>query len=303
MENKINLMEKKITPITWYEDVKKHFGEHVIDDDFMMFDDFSLVPTFGYPFKLDMTTCLICTKGKARGKINLKNYEINNSPCILVTFPEQILEHEYFSDDFEGFVILLSKRFRDSLVPLIKERGTIFLQLNKNPCFALDENSLSFLNAYRRIMESVFPDTNNLQHRSEIVKHQMLSILYYLYDTSSLMSDYIHINKPFGLKEECVNKFMDLLDINYKTQRQVGFYADNLNITPKYLSQIIKTATGKSVNDWIEEYVVLEAKALLKSTKMTIQQISDELNFPSQSFFGKYFKRLEGVSPKVYRES
>ena len=233
----------------------------------------------------------------------MKSFEISNSPCIMVTFPEQILEHEYFSDDFEGYVLLISQRFRDSLTPLIKERGSIFLQLNKNPCFSLDEDSLSFLNAYRRMLESVFPITDNLQHRSEIVKHQMLSILYYLYDTSSLMSNYISLNQPFGHKEECVNKFMNLAENNYKTQRQVGFYADNLNLTPKYLSQIIKTATGKSVNDWIEEYVMLEAKALLKSTKMTIQQISDELNFPSQSFFGKYFKRLEGVSPKVYRES
>jgi AraC-like DNA-binding protein len=75
-----------------------------------------------------------------------------------------------------------------------------------------------------------------------------------------------------------------------------------LSLTPKYLSQIIKASTGKSANEWIDEYVMLEAKALLKSTTMTIQQISDELNFPSQSFFGKYFKRCEGVSPKEYRE-
>jgi AraC-type DNA-binding domain-containing proteins len=296
-------MENKITPITWYADVKEHFSGQAIDDDFMLFDDFSLVPNFNYPFKLDMTTCLIFTKGRVRGKINMKSYEINNSPCILVTFPEQILEHEYFSDDFEGYAFLLSKRFLDTFVPSLKERGSIFLQLSKNPCLALDKNSLSFLNAHCEIMKSVFPNQDNLPHRAEIVRYQMLSIFYYLCDRSNLVPFRNQQNKPFGQKEEFVTKFIDLLENNYKTQRQVGFYADNLNITPKYLSQIIKTATGKSVNDWIEEYVVLEAKALLKSTKMTIQQISDELNFPSQSFFGKYFKRLEGVSPKVYRES
>ncbi|MDR1180556.1 MAG: helix-turn-helix domain-containing protein, partial [Bacteroidales bacterium] len=55
-------------------------------------------------------------------------------------------------------------------------------------------------------------------------------------------------------------------------------------------------------SDWIDNFVILEAKALLKSTNMTIQQISDELNFPSQSFFGKSFKRIVGMSPKMYRD-
>jgi AraC-like DNA-binding protein len=102
-------------------------------------------------------------------------------------------------------------------------------------------------------------------------------------------------------QNECVERFLELAEKHFKTERQVGFYAEKLHITPKYLSQIIKANTGKSANDWIDDYVMLEAKALLKSSKLTIQQISDELNFADQSIFGKYFKRLEGVSPKEYR--
>ncbi|WP_368077566.1 helix-turn-helix domain-containing protein [Parabacteroides goldsteinii] len=63
----------------------------------------------------------------------------------------------------------------------------------------------------------------------------------------------------------------------------------------------MKNYSGKSAAEWIDEYIVLEAMALLKSTDMTVQEISDELNFPSQSFFGKFFKRVSGVSPKAYR--
>jgi AraC-like DNA-binding protein len=81
----------------------------------------------------------------------------------------------------------------------------------------------------------------------------------------------------------------------------VGFYAKKLCMAPKYLSAVIKEKTGKSAFEWINDYVILEAKSLLKSTNMTIQQISDELNFANQSFFGKYFKRLAGMSPKSYR--
>jgi len=100
-----------------------------------------------------------------------------------------------------------------------------------------------------------------------------------------------------------LDNFLEVLQKHYKVERGVDFYADKLCLTPKYLSTVIRQTSGKTAGEWIDEYVMLEAKALLKSTKMTIQQISDELNFPSQSFFGKYFKRLEGVPPKVYRES
>ncbi|WP_298650554.1 helix-turn-helix domain-containing protein [uncultured Proteiniphilum sp.] len=90
---------------------------------------------------------------------------------------------------------------------------------------------------------------------------------------------------------------------HFKQHRGLDFYASKLCLTPKYMSTIIKQTSGKTAGDWIDDYILLEAKALLKSTNMTIQQISDELNFPSQSFFGKYFKRLTGVSPKEYRKS
>ena len=100
-----------------------------------------------------------------------------------------------------------------------------------------------------------------------------------------------------------MEKFLSLVQINYKEQRGLEFYADKLCFTPKYLSKVIKENSGTSANDWIDNHVVLEAKALLKSTNMTIQQISDELNFPSQSFFGKYFKRHVGVSPKEYKKN
>ena len=96
--------------------------------------------------------------------------------------------------------------------------------------------------------------------------------------------------------------FLQLVQKHYKQERMIRFYAEKLFVTPKYLSVVVKNASGKTAGQWIDDYVVLEAKALLKSTDMTVLQISDEMNFPSQSFFGKFFKREVGVSPKQYRE-
>ena len=91
------------------------------------------------------------------------------------------------------------------------------------------------------------------------------------------------------------------MSLNYKQSRDVAFYADRLCITSKHLSQVVKEVSGKSALDIIEEYVITECKALLLSTTMTIQQISDSLNFTTQSVFGKYFKRVTGISPSEYR--
>jgi AraC-like DNA-binding protein len=68
------------------------------------------------------------------------------------------------------------------------------------------------------------------------------------------------------------------------------------------MSSVIRSSSGKSAGEWIDERTVLEVKTLLKTTGMTIQQIADELNFPTQSSFGRYFKRIVGTSPKEYRK-
>ena len=96
--------------------------------------------------------------------------------------------------------------------------------------------------------------------------------------------------------------FLKTVATHYKQQRSVTFYADKLYLTPKYLSCVIKEISGKSAGEWIDEQVILAAKALLKSSNMTIQEISVELNFANQSFFGKYFKQHTGISPKAYRK-
>ena len=104
-------------------------------------------------------------------------------------------------------------------------------------------------------------------------------------------------------KNNVVDHFMELVQEHYREQRLIGFYADKLCITPKYLSKLIKEHTGRSAGEWIDNHVILEARAMLQSSDMTIQQIAASLNFPNQSFFGKYFKRATGLSPKQYRSS
>jgi len=98
--------------------------------------------------------------------------------------------------------------------------------------------------------------------------------------------------------DDLSDKFFQLLAVYYKENRTVQFYADKLNITSKYLTTAIKKATGRPVLEWLHEAVLIEAKMLLKTTDLTVQEISDRLNFSSPSAFVQFFKKHAGTTPK-----
>jgi AraC-like DNA-binding protein len=291
-------MAKEITPLTWQSNFKSNLDLDIlsIDDDFLLFDNVKVLPAFAYPFRIDVTTFIICTKGVARGKIGLKSYE-TPAPCMITLLADEILQYEHISNDFEGLFIVMSKRMSDSLVPYIPERLPVSFSVRQNPSMPLNENNLNVLKTYYGMLKKIVETPEN-PHRKDIIRHLMIA---FYYNSSSWLHNIQQQESVPTKQNECVERFLEFAEKHYKTERQVGFYAKKLHITPKYLSQIIKSNTGKSANDWIDDYVMLEAKALLKSSKLTIQQISDELNFTDQSIFGKYFKRLEGASPKEYR--
>ena len=108
-------------------------------------------------------------------------------------------------------------------------------------------------------------------------------------------------NNSHNRAEEYFKQFTHLLGEHFREERSVGFYARQLCITPKYLTTLIKRISGQSVSEWIDNYVILEAKTLLKYSTMSIQEIAYYLNFPNQSFFGSYFKRNTGMSPSQYK--
>ena len=102
--------------------------------------------------------------------------------------------------------------------------------------------------------------------------------------------------------EKLFTDFIKLVEANFRTQRRVGWYALNLGITPKYLSEVIRTASRRTPNEWIDDYVTHEIRVMLKNTTLSIKDIAQQLNFPNQSFLGKYFKEHVGVSPSQYRK-
>ena len=283
----------KVTSLDWHTKLREIEQADSINDDFYMYKN-TLINPFNHPFKANKTICCICLKGEIRGRLDLMPYCVK-APAISITLPGQILEYESNTSDFEAVFILMSEQFNDSLH--LPDRFSTFLSVRNNPVISLGPGQLEAIQTYCTMIQRVIRVKDNL-NRMEIVKHLTIAFFYGLGYYFHKSSEVEKITKS----EMLVRDFLKQVQLFHKQERRIDFYADKLQLSSKYLSQVIKNYSGKSAADWIDEYVVLEAKALLKSTNMTIQQISDELNFPSQSFFGKFFKRISGVSPKTYRD-
>jgi AraC-like DNA-binding protein len=290
-------MKKSIMPFNWEVDLDNVEKVYSIGNDFFLIDNPVIVPAFDYPFKINMLAIVICTKGYMKGSINLKPY-VSQAPCITVLHIGQILQYEHASEDFSGFFIIMSEQFANNLMTNVQERLSLTHAFAHNPYLPLRKEELESMLDYYDLLKRT-RRIEDLSVRREMVKHLTLAFYYALTYQSHILPGEVQQSKQSVLLE----RFMNLVWENFREQRDVGFYAEKLCLTPKYLSKIIKDNTGSSASEWIDSHVALEAKALLKSTNMTIQQISDELNFPSQSFFGKYFKRVTGMSPKSYREN
>lgn len=107
--------------------------------------------------------------------------------------------------------------------------------------------------------------------------------------------------KPMNRGEEYFSRFLGLLSVYYRQERKIGFYASRLCVTPKYLSAVVKEASGKTPGKWIDEMVMDEIYCLLRDSTIPIKEIAYRMNFANRSFFGKYVKRYTGVSPHYYR--
>jgi AraC-like DNA-binding protein len=288
-------MKSKYYAVNWRANLKDKEADF-IDEDLFLFSNPLLLPAFDYPVKMDIPLTVLCSRGTIKVSVNLKDYTIE-APAIFIVVSGKIVQYKSVSDDFSGFFMLMSKKFLTDLLSGPRERLPIFLSVLDSPLVQLTNEDLASVNDFYLMLQKEIRQTMN-PYRLETVRHLVQAMFYSTGYKFHKTGESSNKTKHEILMEE----FINLVKAHYRKEREVGFYAMKLKLTPKYLSKLIRDNSDKSVNEWINDYVLLEAKALLKSTNMTIQQISDELNFPSQSFFGKYFKRLVGASPKEYRK-
>jgi len=289
------MAKEQVTILSWRSDFEQFYDSvYSIGDDFILLDSPIIPASFEYPFKMDSTSVIISLAGTTRGKINLVSYE-TPAPSMIIIPADQIMEYEYISEDFRGLFIIMSKKFTDSLN--IDDRLTVFRSVNENPCIPLSETELPPLINYFEMMRHATTVTDN-PYRFELAQNLTRAFFY----GGGFYFHKLGEQKRKNKRELAVDQFLKLLEANFKQHRDIDFYAARMGLTPKYMSAVIKENSGRSASEWIEDKIIVEAKVMLKSSGMPVQQIADELGFLDQSGFGRYFKRLVGVSPKQYRK-
>ncbi len=293
-------MSRKISYIKWrssIEDITP--ADHRIGDDILLIDNSHTMraelSSDNEPFRIDMTMAIIYEQGSADLKINMRDYHIE-APAVLLVLNDQIYQSAGHSEDLRSKVILMSRSFSDSLFANSGEILPLKSSIMKNPVMKI-ENEENVFGQFFQLLQNIAASPRQ-EFKIESARHLTLSMFY---GYSHLKHEVNEVKSTNSRQEEIFTKFTELLERHHKKEREIAFYADKMCMTSKHLSQVIKDYTGKTALGLIEEYVISEAKSMLLSTTMSIQQISDELKFPSQSVFGKYFKRVAGISPSEYR--
>lgn len=270
----------------------------ILDQDFWVIDNVSaaMLQSLTEPVKFAANTWIFVKSGTCHAEISLISHKIKG-PAFVSIRRSQFLMPSLISSDFEAAVIVMSKRFEENLFLLLSDTP-LYSLMNRHVWVPVPFDVVGSVDSFVSRLNSILADRDNPYGGQALVfevASYVFGSLYKCYEP--------FINEITTNKGRMANKFLSLVQENYKKERFLDFYASQLEITPKHLSRTIKSQTGFTAVEWIERFVILEAKVLLKSTNLNIQQIADELNFPSQSFFGKYFKKYTGMSPKEFRNS
>ena len=250
------------------------------------------------PYAMRHGGIYICLNGEGEVIIDENKYRLlPHTMC--VAFPGTIIQYySPKSEDLESYVLVLNMDFlREMNIP---SANAIYMSMRENPCITLNEEQQYAIMQVCKMMHNKDSRRDHPYH-AEINAH-MLRLL--CYELAGVYASHLPVRRePCSRQDMLFRKFLSLLATDYAISREVQYYADKLNITPKYLTVVTRQASGRSATDWIMSTVMTNAKALLQSTQLSVQEISSRLNFANPSFFGQYFLRYSGLTPKEFRRS
>ena len=270
----------------------KKFSSDIIS----VISSLSEVPFITFPSRLDWMLVAVCKRGEVSATIDVTPRRMGPS-SIMVLRPGHIISQCRESDDFEGFYIVVQEEKLNELLPSLHYVIPYSIHYNANPIIEITPEELETQSLFYEMLQRQI----NFEYRAfnNMALSSLCEVLFY--NTLGIYASRVNAKSHFTRREELLASFIELIEKYFKSERAVNFYAEKLFVTPKHLSAVLKEISGKTAGEWIDHRVILEAKLMLRTTGMNIQEISLALNFSNQSFFGKYFKHLTGISPRDYR--
>lgn len=236
----------------------------------------------GQPYRFVEGRILWVTEGSADFELTLEEYHIEKGDIILLT-PESIMELKSCSDDYTMMGIIYKEN----------------IPVSKNLIIHAAENDW---HETVRLANILWDIARHTPFRRETVSHIVSAIISDIQDINRAEQELVPKNRK-SRQELVFSKFKRLVNEHCCQHRTIPFYANELALTPHYLSSLIAKISGQSVMYWINRATLIQAKVLLKNKDMLVSEVADRLNFPSQSAFGYFFKRETGMTPTEYQKA
>lgn len=277
--------------------MKRHGEREYVDNDIVFLNNVKDLPLVNGSMRMNKFVSVICYTGKLQLEINMKEYAIVKND-ILICRPNDTVCNTMISPDFEGAILCISPKF------IVEQFGKgsmwdCLFQFERNPVFSVTQESIEMFEIYDKAFHAKLK-MGQTTFRQEIIHSIVRIILYELRENIS--EDTSPLATGTSQKEILFKKFMELLSDSIVKSRQASWYAGQLHITPKHLSTVCKQVSGKTAFEWINEYVIMDIRHLLKNTDKPIKEVVSLLKFPNTSFFGTYCRKHFGMSPIEYRK-
>lgn len=253
--------------------------------------------TIDAPWRMECDIIALCTSGTGYYVVNDQRHDFQANEFLLIS-EGQVLTDFRTSDDFDGVAFVLSVELSEEIVKGVQNLSRLFMFFRSRSVFRVEGEERDTLVFYFNLIQQKVKCHDKV-FREEIVTSLFKAALYEL--GSKIWKE--EEMQPVKYRAERVfNAFIKLLEANFRQERRVSWYANQLCISPKYLCESVKQVSQHTPNDWIDHYVIVELKVQLKNTMKSVKEIARAINFPNQSFMGKYFKQHTGMSPLRYRK-
>ncbi|MBC6611469.1 AraC family transcriptional regulator [Hymenobacter sp. BT507] len=239
----------------------------------------------------------ICLRGTLELKANLETYTIDPN-CLMLITPHVIKEWTAMSEDHDSLSVFFTREFITSHTTVPTD-SFHFLENITRHVLPLSDAEAAAITSSLRFLQQKFPTPH--PYREQVIRSLINSLLYEviaLYEQQHAV-----LQSTQTRSQQLASAFKNLVNMHSVVERSVKFYADRLCITPKHLTETLKETTGKTASAWIEQAVLLEAKALLQNQQLSVAQISDLLHFADQSAFSRFFRKSIGLSPTAYKQA
>ena len=290
---------KDIKAITVERLVRQYDMPHIAHD-VVLVETLRALPELTTAYRLSLCMFMgVCTDGVVSLTVNGKKRVISRNNVMLVT-DESVVDNINYSPDFDGIGFFLSYKMLQEILKDIQNMSDLFLLTHNHPMFEVTDSELDTLQTYQQqILRNI--KTPHHKYSLEVVRLLILTMIFEVREAFERVVQCRETEDKQSRAERIFVQYIQLVEKNYKKQRQVQWYAAQMDLSPKYLCEAISAVSRRSPNEWIDKFVTTEIRNQLRHTNKRISEIAAEMHCPTQSFFGKYFKDNVGVSPTDYR--